>query len=270
MEKRSNLPAPHVKCNDCGVKTIVPSTNVKKHMGIAVKVTKEVARKTQEFAFATYRNLSSRPTVVRCSKYDCWTKVTIPPSIWNWSCPEGHQNDVSSSTCVECKKPRPGEEKPERVVTCEICGTETTISGTNVQMFVANMAKKTKETAFKAHQNIKVTCDYFISGTIQHNCSICNAILSVTPPNGDDWPCPAEGCTKSNKSVAIVCGQCNEPRKIEIFCDRCNYITDVPMSRFSNPGRYLSRMSIQDERQPGLNYASPRFQDPYVEGKYLR
>jgi len=240
--KRPNVPSPDVVCKVCTATTSVPITNAGKQVGVASEVAKQTMKTTKKYAVDKYTDWSSRPCKVLCEKDSCSTEVVVPPEIWIWTCQNDHKSDISATTCEECNQVRPKDLNP-RVVTCVTCGTMITVPDTNAQVYVTEVAKKTKEVVVTAKGNATEKYDHLKSRPSEFNCSGCNTILNV--PQTVTWLCRTEGCGKTNASGTRTCTLCHKTPIRQAMCGQCGMVSNIPISNFSNSIRSSKNVMIQ-------------------------
>jgi hypothetical protein len=160
---RASAPAPTqlptVMCSRCGQINEVPLSNARKHAGTAVKVTKELASKTAEFAKEQYAVASAIPIMFHCEHCN-----EMMPN------PNSEENPPDYNAVADEKTGDTGRPKLYKVI-CPQCLKETTIPST-----VA--ADKVRSGAFLvARGTVKI---YYSAADMAHvDCPKCSTAVKL-------------------------------------------------------------------------------------------
>lgn len=178
--KDPNEPQPALVCPVCNASTVVPKSNLEKHIQQAAKATKELAASASAAASAEYKRLKAAPRQFNCKT--CNALLTVPDywvckqcSSHNYKpppeegCVEQKEKEKEQLFCSVCSAPKP-EEAVEQVL-CGKCGTATDVPKTNF----SNNVRKYTTTIARTFEKLKLD----VTGAPYITCDACGTNVPV-------------------------------------------------------------------------------------------
>lgn len=173
---------------------------------------KATAHATVEHGKASMNQLGNHPKMMKCS--NCASDMSIPPSVWVWTCGKGHTNTVDSRECstTGCNAPKPhGVTWP--ALLCSKCGTITSVPGSEGTAVVRD-----------ATAALKAGIHSLTDPPATFHCEHCQTVL-VTPIGA--WVC--QTCNTNNQPTATICTRCSHSKAQQrVLCAHCHKSTSVP------------------------------------------
>jgi hypothetical protein len=186
-------PSPSVQCPDCNVSTVVPKTNIQKHLATAAKTTKKAAIVAKDTTVATYNHLKSAPAQFHCKHCDALLEVPQGP----WVCQKcSATNEEGAACCATAECP---QKKADQLAQCGLCNKLTNIPTTNLMNSITHGISTVKMGAKTAY--------YFVGKKPNVRCHQCNEYVEV-PMTGKD----AEGNAVvdiASLPETLPCPKCN-------------------------------------------------------------
>jgi len=123
-----------------------------------LQIVKSAATSVANSAQAAVADLKAPPKTINCSTEGCGVVITVPPTLFDWMCPNENckkSNPPSNKICSDCKGEPPHVMGLNPFVTCPKCKAHTIVPSSNASKHLQSAAKKTKEVAIKVKKRDK-------------------------------------------------------------------------------------------------------------------